>query len=161
MWLFIILTGLLPIEAVDTGEFLLRLNDVFDNCNSSTPRDPNLMKETLSKSNEADRRKTLEVFSAWLGRRNVRVPSVAGFQLTTAGVKAIWDRFGGDPLEFLMTRRLNQYCLENLFGVIRMNSGPNDTADAVQFRMSLRKIATTALSWLQTRRTVNPTGMYC
>lgn len=73
------------------------------------------------------------------------MPSVAGFQLTIAGLLAIWDRLGGNPLDYLLTRRLNQDGLENLFGVIRMGSGQNDVPDTMQFRASLRKAATNSL----------------
>ena len=75
----------------------------------------------------------------------MKVPSVAGFQLTIAGLLTIWDRLRDDPLEYLLTRRLNQDGLKNLFGVIRMGSGQNDVPDAMQFRASLRKAATNSL----------------
>ena len=87
----------------------------------------------------------LQDFSAWLNRWSVKVPSVAGFQLTVAGLLTVWDRFGGDPLDFLLTRRLNQDALENMFGVIRMSGGQNDVPDAVQFRWALRKAVTNSL----------------
>ena len=142
---FVIISGLLPENVSDTADFILRINDVFDVCNSSTRFDANPTKKALCKDNEVDRRKLLLDFSAWLGRWDVQVPSVTGFQLTVAGLLAVWDRFGGHPLEFLLTRRLNQDALENLFGVIRMSSGQNDLPDAVQFRMALRKAATNSL----------------
>ena len=101
--------------------------------------------------------KLLLDISAWLGRWDVQVPSVTGSQLTVAGLLAVWDRFGGHPLEFLLTRRLNQDALENLFGVIRMSSGQNDLPDVVQFRMALRKAATNSFCWPPAPRTARPT----
>lgn len=42
-------------------------------------------------------------------------------------------------LNFVMTTRLNQDCLEHFFGCIRQMSGPQDHPDAVNFKHRLRK----------------------
>lgn len=43
-------------------------------------------------------------------------------------------------LDFIMTRRLNQDCLENLFGCIRQMGSTHDHPDAVSFKYRLKKI---------------------
>ena len=68
-----------------------------------------------------------------------------GLRQSIAGVLSIWDNYGGNPLEFLLTRRLNQDGLENLFGVIRMKNGLNEMPDPTQFRMALRQVTATRL----------------
>ncbi|KAF0294843.1 hypothetical protein FJT64_007534 [Amphibalanus amphitrite] len=55
------------------------------------------------------------------------------------GMDSIWTALRGDPLTFMMTRRLNQDGLEDLFGVVRMRHGPNDRSDPTQFRHAYRK----------------------
>ena len=148
----------LPKTAEDTAEFLLRLNNSVDILNSSTLHSSNHLKSALSTANIADRRRLLEEVSTWLGMWSAQVPSVRGLQQTIAGVLAIWDRFGGDVLSFLMTRRLNQDGLENLFGVIRMSSGQNDVPNPTQFRMALRKCVTTNLLTAPTTANCEPDG---
>ena len=42
-------------------------------------------------------------------------------------------------IEFIMTRKLNQDCLERFFGCIRQMSGPHDHPDSVTFKKRLKK----------------------
>ena len=75
----------------------------------------------------------------------MKVLSLTGSQLTLVGLLAVWDRFGGDSLEFLLTRRLNQDANENLFGVIGLSGDQNDVPDASQLRAALKKVAINSL----------------
>lgn len=43
-------------------------------------------------------------------------------------------------LEYIMTQRLNQDCLEHFFGCIRQISGAQDHPDAVNFKYRLKKL---------------------
>ena len=45
-------------------------------------------------------------------------------------------------LKFLLTGRLNQDCVENLFSVIRAKGGPRDNPDAGQFRAAFAQVTT-------------------
>lgn len=137
--------GRLPTSAEDTAEFLLRLNNSLDVLNSSTHYSPCALKTAITQNNIDERRRLLKEDAEWLRMWNVQVPSVRGLQQTMAGILVIWDRFGGGALPFLMTRRLNQDGLENLFGVLRMSCGQNDTPNPTQFRMALRKCVTSSL----------------
>ena len=148
----------LPKSAEDIAQLLLRLNDSADVLNSSTLHSPNPLKGALSPANTADRKRFLHEMLAWLGTWSVQVPSVRGLQHTIAGILVIWERFGGSTLPFLMTRRLNQDCLENMFGVIRMSSGQNDAPNPTQFRMALRKCATNSLLFPPPTANCEPDG---
>lgn len=53
------------------------------------------------------------------------------------------DKFG---FKYLLTRRLTQDCIENLFSVIRYRGGNNSNPDPALFRTSLRKIMMNNLS---------------
>ena len=138
-------SGRLPASAEDTAELLLRLNNLADVLNSSTTYSACELKVAITSENIDERRRVLREDAEWLRTWDVQVPSVRGLQQTMAGVLAIWDRFGGHILPYLMTRRLNQDALENLFGVLRMSGGQNDTPDPTQFRMALRKCVTASL----------------
>ncbi len=61
-------------------------------------------------------------------------------------IKCLWeelrDRYS---FKYLMTRRLTQDCLENLFGKVRLKGGCNFTPDAEKLKYSLRAIIVNSL----------------
>ena len=53
----------------------------------------------------------------------------------------LWDDLHENyGVSFLLTNRLNQNCVENLFSVICVKGGHRDNLDASQFRMAFRQI---------------------
>ncbi|KAF0303602.1 Transposable element P transposase [Amphibalanus amphitrite] len=120
--------GILPADVIPTAIALDRLNNTFDVLNSCTPQSPNPMKRALSVENEEQLLGLLRETRAWISRwrvgNDVKVDFVHGLKLTITAVIQIWTAWRGDPLTFMMTRRLNQDGLENLFGVVRMCHGP-------------------------------------
>ena len=65
-----------------------------------------------------------------------------GWMLDINALLMLWeDLHSTHGLKFLLTNRLNQDCVENLFSVIRGKGGPRDNPDAGQFRTALRKVS--------------------
>ena len=72
--------------------------------------------------------KTLPCISGWLSNIN----SLKMFIAETVSVVP--------GIEYLLTNRLNQDCLENFFSTVRGKGGQRDSMDPQQFRYSLRQI---------------------
>jgi len=68
------------------------------------------------------------------------LPCIKGWCMAIRGLLLLWrDLHNNHGLQFLMTNRLNQDCLENLFSVIRRKGGHGDNPTASQFRHHLRQ----------------------
>ena len=136
-------TGRVPEECRGTAELLLRLNDIMDVLNSCSPNNACRNKRAFSAATEKEHIRILEEGRDWISRwrvgNNAQIDSVGGLQLTITGVLMIWERVRS-TLRFMCTRRLNQDCLENLFGSIRQMNGQNDLPNPTQFRHAYRKV---------------------
>ena len=114
------LSGLLPTSVVPTSRALLRLNDVFDILNSSSPTHPCPFKRALSLKNENDVISLLHEVRSWMLRwrigDGVKAYFVAGLCTTITAILSIWEVQRDGALDFLLTRRFNQDGLENFLG---------------------------------------------
>ena len=66
----------------------------------------------------------------------------AGNQLLAAIVGGFARKYN---VTFLLTNRLNQDCLENLFSTLRFKGGNRDNPDAVEFRLGFRQVMVDAI----------------
>ncbi len=57
----------------------------------------------------------------------------------------LWKKLHTLGVSFLLTNRLNQDCIENMFSVIRGKGGHRDNPDAVQFRCAFRQVMVDAI----------------
>ena len=74
-----------------------------------------------------------------LSRGKRKLPCVEGWKLSINALIGLWKdlrvNFG---YTFLLTNRLNQDCVENLFSIIRGKGGHRDNADSDQFPAAFR-----------------------
>ena len=64
-----------------------------------------------------------------------------GWQMNIHALLALWQTLHTQyNVKFLLTSRLNQDCVENLFSVIRAKGGPRDNPDAGQFRAAFAQV---------------------
>jgi len=145
----------LPAEALATAELCSRMNSLFDAMNSSHLKTPNQWQRAISE--ESGHIEFLHLNIQWL--TSLKIFDSVKNKFVTNNVKCIqgWiktincviqlfpylrEKF---DLKFLMTRRLNQDCLENFFGVIRTKGGCSDNPTAVQFVNHFKRACCTSL----------------
>ena len=69
-----------------------------------------------------------------------------GWMMAINALLMLWeDLHTTHDLKFMLTNRLNQDCVENLFCVIRAKGGQRDNPDAGQFRAALRQVWLTGI----------------
>lgn len=130
--------GALPKEALHTAQFVNEMDKLFDTFNSSQI---NHYKDNKCAIAEIiNQLNGLDDFERWIsswqiiGTKRV-IPCISGWKLNIASLKLLWhDVHDNYQYKYLMTNRLNQDCLENLFNTIRNAGGNNDTPTAQIFK---------------------------
>ena len=135
--------GKLPGEAVHTAEFVELIDGLFDSFNSRYFKDPKKLRRPISKNSahSAFFKSTVPVLQSLkvLGSRNVLF--IRGWQLAISCVSQLWEHIKeSSDISFLMTSRINQDIVENLFSTIRRKGGFRDNPSAKEFRCALRMV---------------------
>ena len=69
------------------------------------------------------------------------VPCLNGWQISIKNLLFLWnDLHINQQFQFLLTNRLNQDCIENLFSLVRGKGGYRDNPNPMQFRSAFRSI---------------------
>lgn len=71
-----------------------------------------------------------------------RAPAcLRGWQTSISAILMLWESLHNTyKVSFLLTNRLNQDCVENLFSVIRSKGAQRDNPNAREFRAALRQV---------------------
>jgi len=140
----------LPSEVADTASILETMDNLIDCFNSQTLLSK-LKPPKAAVSSKSVHNKFLKDSLQWIQRWNVigarsQLPCVYGLQVTISALLQLWDYFKTEcSFQFLLTSRLNQDCLENLFSLVRQGGGCRDSPNAEQFGQSLRQCAIKSL----------------
>ena len=135
--------GHLPKEAKFTGEFVEHMDQLFNCFNSSNLRSSKKFGGAIS--DDSGHMEFLEdsfQFMSNLTLQNGKVPPcIEGWQISIKSLILLWKELSSQcNFSFLMTNRLNQDCVENLFSIIRGKGGKRDNPDAREFRASYRQV---------------------
>ena len=142
--MFFIKAHVMPDEAKTTADFIEKFDQLFNSFNSRTIKCTHKFREAISNnSNHVDfLQKTLD----WLatiqsGSKSAqRLPCLLGWEMAIKSLLNLWEElrthYGVDNL---LTSRLNQDSVENLFSIIRSKGGHMDNPNPTQFRQLLRK----------------------
>lgn len=136
--------GVLPPEATSTAEFVEKMDQLFDSLNSSCVEiTERKMRHAISPSTEHI--DFLNSCISWIKSWKFKAPrqptSIRSWQVTIKAICMLWtDLQESFNFKFLLTRRLNQDPLGNLFGIIRQQHGCNETPNAFQFAAGLKHI---------------------
>ncbi|KAF4527244.1 hypothetical protein B566_EDAN015917 [Ephemera danica] len=128
-----------------TANFVKFMNDLFDNLNSRAPYDRNPQCRPLSEKNPDIEKNLLEAMTL-LNNLKVRnngkknPPCIDGFILSIQSILSLWYDLRDEGINFLLTSRLNQDPLENLFAVLRQRSGNNLNPTAQQLRQNMQTV---------------------
>ena len=136
--------GGLPQEATATATFVYKMNELFDVFNSSVRNHYRPRKCAINAFN--GNLNFLNDMKAWIESwkiigTNRQIPSVKGWLLNIASLQALWEDVSSTyNLEYLLTRRINQDCLENFFCCIRKSGGNNYTPNVLQMKSGMKNI---------------------
>ncbi|KAM7281500.1 uncharacterized protein ISCGN_005954, partial [Ixodes scapularis] len=135
--------GELPAAATD---FLERMDKLFDCLNSSVVKQPG-DKLRYAIKEQSEHASFLEQCLPWTESwrfvsADKRQPhTIKGWQVTIKAVLLLWGELHQDfGFDSLLTRRLQQDPLENLFGIVRQQYGCNDNPTVFQFIAGLKHI---------------------
>ena len=124
-----------------TANFVKRINDIFDCLNSRNANDANPLKRALSEKSPQVQ-KYLEDSLQWLSKWTIpgspNPPCFSGLRLSIQSILMLWSDLRNEDTLFLLTTRLNQDPLENLFSILRSRCGHNDNPSVMQFRRNLQ-----------------------
>ena len=132
-------------EAIHTAHFLERFDKLFNTFNSSSLYDAHKLRNAISAT--SDHVNFFKDTLTWLGDlkplgKSSTLPCLQGWKLSINSLLGLWeDLHVNYNLQFLLTNRLNQDCLENYFSLVRGGGGHRDNPDAVQFMAEHRALA--------------------
>lgn len=133
-------------EAQNASSFLYKMNDLFDLLNGKSSDDPNPLKRGISSKNIELLREFFD-FTMSITYHGKKVYWINGLQQTVNGIILFFEERHKTNENFsLMTRRLNQDALENMFGLIRANGGNNRNPTLLDFLRIVSKLLTTSLN---------------
>ena len=135
--------GHLHQEAKNTAEFVEMMDQLFNAFNSSTLSSSRRFGQAFS--NTSGHKQFLEDCFDYLDHLTLSnekvVPCINGWKINIRSLFCLWDDLNQNQnFKFLLTNRLNQDCVENLFSIIRGKGGHRDNPDAREFRAAYRQV---------------------
>ena len=79
------------------------------------------------------------IFSNLKTLKEVRLPCVLGWIISLNSIKSLWNEMRLKGYDYIITNRLNQDAVENLFSIIRAKGGSRDHPTPNQFRSAYRQ----------------------
>lgn len=146
--------------AKNTSEFIKLINNMFDSANSKNLFDPNPHKRPMSAGNPTvfdNLKKVRSIFKEAVkvchkNKNTSTPPCFVGVIWTITAILELYDHekldmmsYRPDKLFFLMTNRLTQDVLENLFSIMRQKNGYNRNPTARVFRCCFGHICSYSL----------------
>ena len=134
--------GNLPDDASATAKFIETFDQLFNTFNSSCPKSSQPFRHALN--NDSGHIQFLEGCLRFLSKvktgKNTVVPCIVGWQISIKSLLGLWKELQEIGFKYLLTNRLNQDCIENLFSIIRGKGGFRDNPDPQQFRSAFRHV---------------------
>ena len=139
------ITGLLPQSAIYTAEFFYEVDRLFDCFNNATKFN---FKDILGgiSSESCHHQFISDIITNYIkswevcAPQHVHIHCIDGWLSNLAALKALWQDVQFFRVKYLLTRRLNQDCLENLFAKLRNRSGNCDHPTVHSFMKGLKAV---------------------
>lgn len=136
--------NVLPKEAQPTAEFIRKMNKFFDILNSSSLENFNAFMGTQSQilflKEMDDLFKNLAVFNSTGKNVTKQMKFIFGWRLTIKSICMLFEKLQSMGYKYMLTRNLNQDCLENFFGNIRNCFGNVKNPTSIQFCRAFKKM---------------------
>ena len=141
-------SGKLPHEAIHTANFLRQMDQLFDCFNVNTVRNSKLFRRAIRA--DSPHWEFLAECKSMLAKMEVlnsrgRVVNISGWQQNINALTLLRRGLQSDPpsdfgsVHYLLTRRVNQDSLENLFSVVRQRGGFRDNPGGKHFRDTFKQ----------------------
>lgn len=135
--------------AVHTAKFVSNMDTLFDSINSNKQHGRNGKPMSCSATKESGHIKYWKEMIDWIKKweflkpngKNAYVACKKGWVQTLTGIIYICEMMFEKGQSYIMTRRLNQDKLENLFSLIRSKGGNNYYPTVTQFRAAFKTVA--------------------
>lgn len=133
----------LPSKAVHTAKCIQFFNDLFDCFNSIKKNESVALRKPMKKDSiHWDFLEKAQTFLSNLkvnNKRNRLPHCIIGWQENIVSIKLLFNELNTNyGVEYLLTRRLTQDCIECLFSVLRAKGGNNSTPDASKIFSAIR-----------------------
>lgn len=143
--LVLISLNVLPASAKPTADFLEQMDNLFDVLNSMhVEKKGKKLRYAICEGSEHHNflNDCLSWLDKWKFDTNRPPHTVRGWKITIKGTLLLWEELHSDfGFSRLLTRRLQQDPLENLFGTIRKQHGCNEHPNAFQFTAGLKHVS--------------------
>jgi len=138
-------SGIFSDDVLPTAHFLENFDQLFNAFNSRNLQSSQKMGHGLSE--HSGHQEFLQSTLEWLQSISLpatsrvgKLPCLTGWTMDIRTLLQLWNHLHTNHgVKFLLTNRLNQDCLENLFSTIRGRGGHGDNPSAQQFRIRLRQ----------------------
>ena len=140
--------GHLPPDASKIAKFIDKFDQLFNAFNSvSTSSSQQFRHAISSTTNHMDFLQNCIKFLNNISKPDKKLlPCLEGWQISVHVLIALWGELHSVcKFRFLLTSRLNQDCVENMFSIIRGKGGNRDNPDPQQFRAAFRQVAVSQL----------------
>ena len=133
----------LPKEAASTAKMIKQFDSLFNCFNSRSVKSSQPFGHAFSAS--SGHIEFLKECFEYLGDLSVpsgqKIHCIRGWKISIKALLSLWeDLHTNCGFSFLLTSRLNQDCVENLFSIIRGKGGKRDNPDAREFRAAFRQV---------------------
>jgi hypothetical protein len=138
--------GKMPDEAMHTANFIKLVDGLFDSFNSRLCFDKKVLRRAICSKSDSSHWPHLheceqKLKSLKVAESKAAIPCLSGWLMNIAALKMLWEILQAEySFSFLLTSRLNQDSLENLFSVIRGKGGHRDNPDPVHFRSAFKQV---------------------
>lgn len=139
----------LPPDAMATAMFAERMDQLFNCFNSKSLHSRQVMGHAIS--DKTRHTAFLLETQHWLANLKCKnksgtLPCLNGWQISIKSLLMLWDDLRKNHgFHYLLTDRLNQDCLENLFAVVRSKGGHRHNPSPFEFRTALRQTMVDAI----------------
>lgn len=136
----------MPDEAIHTAEFVKLIDGLFDSFNSRFCFDKKMLRRPISAKSDTSHWPHLhdceqQLKSLKVAGSKAAIPCLSGWLMNINALKLLWEILKSEyNFSFLLTSRLNQDSLENLFSVIRGRGGHRDNPDPVHFHSAFKQV---------------------
>lgn len=134
--------GRLPEECQITADFVKHFDSLFNCFNCRKPKSTIPFQHAMTIN--SNHKEFLMEMLDWLPKvqpKSSRLPCLEGWQLSIRSLLGLFEELHEKhEVKYLLTGRLNQDCLENLFSVIRGKGGHRDNPSTQEFRSAFLQV---------------------
>ena len=142
--------NMMPKEALDTADFMMKVNAIFDLGNDTSPNQP-AKKAAVCKASLTEKLVALDSAIEWIGdlrffsntthKESKRHTFPDGWRIALRSMRLLSEELLNDGLRHVPLRRLGQDHIENILCCVRGKNGFNDHPEVSACRPALRATA--------------------